>query len=284
MTDKNALARWQAEADLLPAKDYKPKVPVFVLIGEAYDLAALTQKHWKTRRERKGAIVDRGLDLAGEDKLPAGIGRDLLSLGEALQQAQTAYVLTTGPASRQVLITEAERLVSELQSALEFLFDDGVEDGRDQALAGVVAEHQGDPATPDALASELDDYAALTSQHRKELDGLGGFDASDIDHAVALARQLRELPPDAASSAEQQGVRAAIELRNRIAALLQQKAALVRSAARFVFRDQPDTARKFTSTYERKKRAASRRAAHKKATPTPLPTGGQPLAPGEGPR
>jgi hypothetical protein len=45
----------------------------------------------------------------------------------------------------------------------------------------------------------------------------------------------------------------------RIATLLFDRIGAVRSAARFVFRDDPDTIRQVTSAYERKRRAKARR-------------------------
>ena len=53
-------------------------------------------------------------------------------------------------------------------------------------------------------------------------------------------------------------------MRNRIAYLLQQRMGLARRAARFVFRDYPKIIRIATSSYERRRRAAYRRAMQKK--------------------
>ena len=53
-------------------------------------------------------------------------------------------------------------------------------------------------------------------------------------------------------------------LRNRLATVLSNRMGVVRSAARFVFRNRPEIIREVTSAYERRRRAASRRAAAKK--------------------
>ena len=79
-------------------------------------------------------------------------------------------------------------VLSEITSALEFLFDDGIENEDDAALAATKAAHADDPSTADALALALDDYAALAASHKKELEGLGGFDAALIGEAHAIAR------------------------------------------------------------------------------------------------
>jgi hypothetical protein len=58
-------------------------------------------------------------------------------------------------------------------------------------------------------------------------------------------------------------------LRDRMANLLQDKISFVRSAARFVFRSDPDIIKEVTSSYERRKRAASRREKIANKTETP---------------
>ncbi|WP_437939441.1 hypothetical protein [Sorangium sp. So ce341] len=68
----------------------------------------------------------------------------------------------------------------------------------------------------------------------------------------------------------------ALLLRNKLAALLVERMGLVRSAARFVFRSQPEIVREVTSAYERRKRAAARRS---KAQPGPAPAAPPPAAP-----
>jgi len=280
MPTRSSFDIWREQALALPAGDYKLKQPLFVLVGESHDLAAQTRKHWKTRYNGKKEILAPGLDLAGEKQLPRGIEQEILTLSDAVQQAQSAYLLAVSPASKQDLSTEAEELVSEIQSVLEWHFNDGVEDEQDAKLASLIAEHEGDPFTPDALASELDDYATLAAEHRSAIRGLGGFDEGDLDRAVELARLLRDLPT-AANAPEREATRQALDLRNRLAWLLQQKLAQVRAAARFVFRHQPDTARSFASTYERKKRAAARRS--RKKSPSD-PSDAPPAKPGESPR
>ena len=55
--------------------------------------------------------------------------------------------------------------------------------------------------------------------------------------------------------------RAALEVRNRLLALLMAKVAAVRGAAKYVFRNQPEIAREALSEYSRRTHAARRRAA-----------------------
>jgi ElaB/YqjD/DUF883 family membrane-anchored ribosome-binding protein len=268
--NKDALATWTTAAQELPSSDERPKQPIYVMIGEAYDLASLAKKYWKSSYTRKNVILRRGLDLVGTS-LPYSMVGELISLSDALQQAHSAYVLTTGPAHKTSLIEEAQKLVAELDTVLAFHASLGAHPAEREQLTNVETEHAEDPASPDAIASELDDYAALAEPIRKELDGLGGFDVSDIDHATTLATELRSLPPGLRSTEENQAEQEALELRNRVARLLQDRTTRLRQAGRFVFRDQREIALLFASTYERKKRAASRRRARQAPATPPAP-------------
>jgi hypothetical protein len=124
------------------------------------------------------------------------------------------------------------------------------------------------------MAAELADYAALANQEAKGLEGLGGFDIGMTAEAETLARQLRERPTTPASP---ENTRRALDIRNRVATLLLDKISLVRSAARFVFRNQPDIVRLSTSAFERRRRKAQRAKANaqeKPPAPAPSPNNG----------
>jgi hypothetical protein len=265
---QNALESWKASALALPAADFTLRQPVYVLIGEAHDLAALAQQRWKARYSREQTLLEPGLELAGA-KLESTFPEQLHTLAEALQQAHSAYLLTTGSSGRKELMDRGNFVVNELKAVLEWHFDDGIEDENDSKLARVIAEHQTDPDTPDALAGELRDYAALAGEHRAALDGLGGFSASLIDEAIQLATQLRDLPSEPLQDPKRQQIREALDLRNRLGWMLQRQITTLRAAARFVFRHHPETVRLFSSPYERKKRAAARRAQKASAPPSP---------------
>lgn len=268
MSEKNTPS-WEAEARALPARDFTPRQPLHVLIGEAHDLAALSKKHWKARYGQGKELLEPGLELAGA-KIKATIAEHLRSLAEAVQQAHSAYLLTAGSDGRKELMERGHFVVSELKSLLEWHFDDGIEDENDVKLASVSAEHLNDPATPDALASELRDYAALAVEHQEALEGVGGFEGGLLEEAHALSKQLLALPSERGQAPERVRERDSLELRNRLGWLLLQKMNLVRGAARFVFRHHPELARPFSSTYERKKRSAARRAS-KPSPPPPTP-------------
>jgi hypothetical protein len=114
------------------------------------------------------------------------------------------------------------------------------------------ASHERLPTSTDALAQMADEYATLAETVRAEIDGLGGVEASMIEEARQLANALRER--EANPKAKSDDAQVAITERNKYAALLLRRMNLVRSAARFVFRNQPEIVRLATSSYERSRR------------------------------
>jgi hypothetical protein len=240
-------------------------VPLHVLFGEAADVAKFFEKHWKNQVDDKGKVIRLGLESAvpkGARKARAGrlharTGSEILSLQRATQVAQTCYLLAADHRSERPM-ARGQFLVGEIAAVLAWCFDDGIEDDKDEMLARVEAAHEGDPQTGDALAGALEDYAALADRYRKDLDGLGGFSAAHIDEAIALASELRGRPVHTATLSDE--ARQALDLRNKLAGLLLERMNLVRAAARFVFRGKPQIIRDATSAYERRRRAAARRA------------------------
>ena len=76
-----------------------------------------------------------------------------------------------------------------------------------------------------------------------------------------------------------ENTRRALDVRNRVATLLVDRMGLVRSAVRFVFRNQPEIARESGSAFARRRRAAARR--NKPNTPAdhPAPVATNPVTP-----
>ncbi|WP_437327863.1 hypothetical protein [Sorangium sp. So ce381] len=278
---KSDIEQWsdvvqQMSAGNLPAIT----VPLHVLLGEAVDVAKFCDKYWKTQVDAQKRVTRLGLESAvpkdGKKGDAARLGprtaEEILSLQRATQEAQTRYLLTVeknkSPRER------GKFLLGEISATLTFYFDDGVDDAKDEMLARIDAAHAEDPDTADALASALDDYALLGEKHRDALDGLGGFEPAHLDEARAVAVELRSRPAQAEAISRQ--AQEALLLRNKLATLLVERMGLVRNAARFVFRGQPEIVRDVTSAYERRKRAAARRA---KATAAPSPAAPAPATP-----
>lgn len=255
------------DADALP----QSPVPLHVLFGEAVDVARFFEKYYKTQAGEAGAVVRRGLDsVAGRGKGKGGrrigprSGKEILSIQRAAQEAQTRYLLTVDSKAEKDPAERGRFLLAEIKAALRYHFDDGVTDERDTQFARVNAAHEEDPRSADAIAAAIEDHAALAATYVKELDGLGGFSAAYIEEARKVAATLREKPTRAAATGTTS--REALDLRNRLVALLLERIAIVRAAARFVFRDRPEIVREATSEYARKRRAEARRS---QETPPP---------------
>ena len=90
--------------------------------------------------------------------------------------------------------------------------------------------------------------------------------ASGVSGSLPAGPELRERPP-----MSPENTRRALDVRNRVATLLVDRMGLVRSAALFVFRNQPDIAREAGSAFERRRRArgAPQQAQHTRQSPCP---------------
>ncbi len=250
--------KWQSAAYALEAPVEHPGVPHHVLVGEAVDVARFCQFYWEAQTDDAGNVVRPGLVSAARDgAFHEGIAAEILELQDAVQGAQTQYRLAVrAPADPPM--GRSGFVLGELKDTLEFHFDDGKLDEDDARLERLADAHE-QALSQDAVAAALEDYAALAELHRDDIDGLGGFDAALIDEARRLAAALRERSATALTGEATSASQTALDLRNRLATLLFERMSAVRSAARFVFRNDPDTVRKVTSAYERQRRSASRR-------------------------
>jgi hypothetical protein len=251
---REALALWKSAA--MDQRDIRSSfaAPMHVLMSEAVDLIRFCRDYWHP--VPCGESARPGLCEAG-CKLPEHVADDLLVLQEALHTAHTEYLLTIPPVQAG-LRTRAEFVLSELVAAIEWLLDDGQHDERDRQLSGLRQEHAPYEDAGDSLGTQLADYAALASQLRPRLAGLGGFNMSLIDDAHHLARELRQIGAGVAATEQ---TASALDLRNRIATLLVDRMTLVRAAACFVFRNHPAIARLAASTFDLRQRTGAHYAA-----------------------
>jgi hypothetical protein len=251
------LGKWEPLAWGLSEYAGRVPVPFHVLVGEAVDVARFFNTYYATQPAVPGKATRPGLEQAvtGGQFRPE-LGQEILELQEATQAAQTQYLLTVtapdSPAER------AEFVLSELVAGLEYLFDDGVRDDDDQRLERLGSVHA-NPTSQDALATALDDYAGLADLHRDRLTQLGAFEVALIDEARALAVAMREVSAKKLAGASTDAQKQALELRNRLASMLHDRMQLVRSAARYVFRRDPETVRRVTSAYQRQRVARYRK-------------------------
>ncbi len=261
---QSILEKWMEQATALARVKTAFSTPIRVLLGEAVDLARFTSAYWEPVKDAAGKILRPGLAQAGP-KLSATIGSEILELQDALQAANTNYLLTVAPAQPNVR-ARAQFVLGEIIAALGWWLNDGVQDDRDKQLAAVKAEYARGSTSADSLAAELSDYTALARQEAAGLEGLGGFEFALIDEAESLARQLRERPTSPTSP---ENTRRTLDIRNRVATLLLDRMGQVRAAARFVFRNYPEIARESSSAFERRRRSL-RKASDKSKNNTPV--------------
>ncbi len=255
------------ELAALTSDEFTFTVPYHATIGEAQDVATFVRTHHKADK-KTGApgLVDGKLSVVVADEIEALITE--------VMRAQIAYRDAVNPKADTTKLDRARFLVDELGGALEFLFDDGVEDENDTKLTRLVAAHKDDPDSPDALAVELDEYAGLAESSKTELAALGGFDVAMIAEAKKLSRELLAMPANPPVSPD---ATAKLATRNRILQLIDRRVRRVRAVARWVFRHEPTKVQAVTSVYARKRRVDAKRSATRKkngkpAEPTPAPT------------
>ncbi len=249
---QNDYERWLDAAAAVPKTDNPLKVPYDVALREAAQVSAFVTKYWEPTADRPGLE-------SIQKRLPKAVGGEIKSLISAVQGAQTELLLLTDPA----VVDKGERarfLVDELESAIEFLLDDDVDEPADAQLAQLKDFHAQDGQRSSALAQALRNYATLARQLKDRIVTIDDdFDPAKIDEALTLADDLAKGDPAEAiaSSTEAQE---ATRTRNRMLVLLTDRVNAVRRAASHVFRHHPEIAREATSTYDRRRRAAARRA------------------------
>ncbi len=262
-----ARAKWLQRATALTPAQVPDGLRVRELLHEAPQLAAYVDRYWKPTVDpfSKAAVLP-GLESASK-RTPRGVADELRALTALTREAQDLWLQRSDRAAGDP-VSRGWRVLGELQAALEFLCDDGVEDARDAQLARVREAHAQDGESHEDLASALDDYAAVARPHADAMHGVGGFDRALIEEAPRLAATLRERPEAQAAARADAG--AAMSLRNRYAALLAERVAAVRATARYVFRHHPKVAQESGSAAARARAAASRRK-KKDAAPAPAP-------------
>lgn len=121
--------RWQEHAAALGKVQNPLKVPYDVALKEASQAAVFVSAYWDKTDTRPGLARVKA-------RLPKSTGEDILSLIEAVQTAQTRVLMLTDP-SVMNRGARARLLVDTLESSIEFLLDDGVEEPADDQLAQI---------------------------------------------------------------------------------------------------------------------------------------------------
>ena len=248
--------RWHAEALALNATENPLRVPYDIALNEAGQVARFLFKFWEPTAGLPGLARVKA-------RLPKSTADDIVSLVHATQEAQTKLLLLVDP----VVVDEGDRarfLINELESAIDFLLDDDVTEEADAQLAALQAFHAQSGQRSSVLHQALSDYAALAESLKERLAEVDeAFDVALIAEARALGVKLAAAP--AVPPPSQEAVKNSVLARNGMLTLLGDRVAQARKGAAHVFRAFPETYREVTSTYERRRRAATRRAKVKEA-------------------
>ncbi|MFO0588368.1 MAG: hypothetical protein U0441_12540 [Polyangiaceae bacterium] len=253
--------RWLAAAQKAATPENPLRIPFDVLIKEAGSAAAFLENRWEPTGKLPGL-------RRVQKRVPLKMAEEIRSLAVATGSAQTAYLLIVDPKAAEDG-DRARFLVDVLESHLEFLLDDDVEEDADSQLAALQKYHADDGERSSALAQALRDYATLAKSLKDRLvENDEEFDPGWITEALALADKLAKNQPNGNATAASAAATTAGELRNGFLTLLISRVGTIRSAAKHVFRGFPDIVRESTSAYERRRRAAARRAKMTEETKT----------------
>ena len=257
------LARWLPLARAEASAPLALAVPLDVLLGEAVSLARFTTR-FLAAGERPDGTARPGLRSANRRNAPLlfdeHTAADLLSLAATTREAHTGWLLALTPGGQAERRERADFVLRELEGALDFVLDDGIDEPFDAQLAQLQAAHAV-PTTDAGRAAALHAYATLAStpELAAALTDLEAFDEGLVAEARRVADAL--LLEASAAAVMPPEVAALQATRNQLAHLLQARVRLVRAAARYVFRHDPAIAREATSVYERRRRAEARRRA-----------------------
>jgi hypothetical protein len=182
MKHKNVLGhydRWLESATALGSADNPLKVPYDIALHEAGQVAGFMHRYWEPTAGLPGLSRVKA-------RLPKSTGEDIVSIVHAVQEAQTRLLLLVDPVVVN-LGARARFLVDELESALDFLLDDDIEEPADAQLAALQAFHAQSGQRSSALHQALSDYAALAESLQDRLASVDeAFDVAMIGEAKAL--------------------------------------------------------------------------------------------------
>ncbi len=228
---------------------FAPRMPLHRFVGEAFELGLFVEEFWEPRAE--GDVP--GLATVASAGFSRETGAELCELALAVLYWEGKLKAAYEPRA-EAPVARARAVLSELLSALDFLFESKQSD-RDAAALRKLRERL-TPSSHDGLALALESVARLATRHRRALVKLPGLDAALLDEAESLARALRDRSattltrPDLRSSSR--------NTRLRLSRLLHDRVTAARAAIRFAFRAHPDLVALATSEYKRTSRALQR--------------------------
>ena len=243
------LNKWMEKILELNKKDIKGiGMPLGVFFNEANETALAFHNFWETTKTRPGMSAVSGF-------MSQTIADDVISLVKVGNYVQSRIIfLNMKTSEKKELMERVFYIFSEIRAALEFILDDDVTESSDHALNKAKSRLAKDSYIG-TIVQGLVDYSAIAEEKKDKLRMLGDFDLSLIEEAKELAPKIVEIGAIKADDEISENMK----LRNRICTLIMLKVREIRRAARYVFRKHPDVIRKFTSTYQRRKRLETKR-------------------------
>lgn len=249
-----ALAKWSARAKSV--EEARFGVPLYALLREANDVAALFELHWRELPYEANRWLPGFEGIAVTSLLNANTGAEIRELQLAITAVQADYSALT-QAADSAPMDRAEFVLQEIRSTLAYLFDDGEHAHAYEQLASMERAYP-TSGSREAMALGLRGFADLAERHRDELSKVAGFDVALIDEARSLAGSLHEGGAELLVPSNAEERRAALSLRNGLLTLLFERVKRVRRGAQYLFRAYPEVLRKFSSNHERRRRWAPR--------------------------
>jgi chorismate mutase len=243
---------WQKSAVEI-SEPNTPSVPLNVLLEEGTMAAHFVSRYWKEKGNRPG-LRQAGAEVSEQ------IATEILGLCRAVQETQTHYLrLSEEKGDTKETSDRARFLLREFKHVAKWAFRvEGAELAR-KRLGSVRASYRNKPKKAANLASELRDYIQLISEHLELVTGIGSFDEGLIVEARTIAKKLHGIRPGRPPKSKACGE--ILLLRRQLTHLLMERVRLVRTAARFIFRNHRSIVLEITSNYERKRRFRSRERA-----------------------
>ena len=230
-------------------------VPRTVLVAEARSILQLFRDHWDARRTSKGESIHRGFVSVGAAHLPRSTADALDALVARLEEEDRS-IAAFGRSHVRARARAGQVLLAELAGVARAACPSGLDREKAGAVKELARLHSGASSATE-VACALFAYADFLKQNAALVAGFGGFDLATLEVAIDLGRELLAY--------------ASPDLRAREEALFSQRPGTARDTylilqkirhyAKYLFRDQPETYRQFTSVYLRVQRARLRRSA-----------------------
>jgi len=261
-----ALLKWAPLA--APLGETQLDTPICVVLGEADEIATMLTDYWETKKDEKGNQIPGFSGLSTTNGITLEVADEIRDIKFAVATTHSVY-LALIQSSAAASLDRAELVLSEIRLTLEFLFDAKQQEPNAELenLHGAFAG----AASQAAIALALEGYAGFASRNRGMLYEIEGFNVALIDEARTLADALREQSAIALRRTSADEQRQVLALRNRLLTLMLDRVTHVCRAARYLFRNHHDLARKFTSLHERKQRPATTTAPRSTTSAQPSP-------------